>query len=85
MAISGVFVFFMQAGYSVLESGSVRFKNYKNVLIKNTLNACVGGIVWWLWGYGLAFGSEKKGGFVGNKYFFGYGLGEDKKYMDWFF
>lgn len=78
--VTGVFIFFMIVGYAVLESGTVRYKNFKNVLLKHCLNMCVGGVVWWLWGYGLAFGSERKGGFVGNKYFFGYGLAQDRKY-----
>lgn len=64
----------MQSGFSLRESGQVRYKNFKNVLLKNVLNACVGGIVWWLWGYGIGFGSREKGGFIGDKYFFGAGL-----------
>jgi len=47
-------VFLMQAGFAMLEAGSVRVKNVRNVLLKNTLDACVGALVWYLWGYGLA-------------------------------
>ena len=51
-------VFFMQAGFAMLCAGSVRSKNTKNILIKNVLDACVGAIAWFLFGYGFAFGSR---------------------------
>ena len=41
------------------------------------MDACIGGLVWWAWGFGLAFG-DVNGGFIGTKYFFGAGLEEDK-------
>jgi Amt family ammonium transporter len=61
----GVIVFFMQTCFSLLESGSVRQKNYQNILLKNTIDFCATAIVWWAWGYGLARG-EVDGGFVGS-------------------
>ena len=48
-------VFFMQAGFGVLEAGSVRIKNTRNILLKNLLDACVGALIWWAWGYGAAY------------------------------
>ena len=50
----GSLVFFMQAGFGLLEAGSVRTKNTKNILLKNLLDACMGAIVWWAWGYAAA-------------------------------
>ena len=47
-------VFFMPAGFGLLEAGSVRTKNTKNILLKNLLDACIGAIVWWAWGYATA-------------------------------
>ena len=47
-------VFFMQCGFALLEAGTVRAKNTKNILLKNLLDACVGAIIWWGWGYSLA-------------------------------
>ena len=47
-------VFLMQCGFATLEAGSVRDKNVRNVLLKNALDACVGALVWYLWGYGLS-------------------------------
>jgi len=68
-------VFLMQAGFALLEAGSVRAKNTKNILLKNTLDACLGAILWWACGYAFAFapgnefigGKESDGGyFLGN-------------------
>ena len=50
----GALVFFMQAGFGLLEAGSVRTKNTKNILLKNLLDACMGAIVWWAWGFAAA-------------------------------
>ena len=50
----GALVFFMQAGFGMLEAGSVRTKNTINILLKNLLDGCIGAIVWWAWGYATA-------------------------------
>lgn len=55
----GTLVFLMQAGFAMLEVGSVRKKNSKNILVKNFLDACIGAIMWWAFGYAIAFGSDK--------------------------
>lgn len=66
----GAVVFFMQAGFALLEAGSVRAKNTKNILLKNLLDACLGAIIWWAWGYGASYGSDGGGdgwnGFIGS-------------------
>jgi len=54
-------VFFMQCGFALLEAGSVRAKNTKNILLKNVLDACLGGIIWWFIGYPLALGDPGSG------------------------
>lgn len=86
MLIAGVVVFLMQSGFALLESGTVRFKNYQNVLLKNCLDACIGGIVWWAFGYGIAYGEGN--GFFGEKFYFGIGFEEKEnnaQYGNWFF
>jgi len=62
LMILGAVVFFMQAGFALLEAGSVRAKNTKNILLKNLLDACLGAIIWWAWGYGASYGSDGEGG-----------------------
>ena len=42
---AGIIVFLMQAGFALLESGSVRFKNFQNILLKNCMDACLGGLI----------------------------------------
>lgn len=70
-------IFFMQAGFGMLESGMVRAKNAKNVILKNLFATAIGGLIFWIVGYGLAFGRpsspEKqhlRNGFVGTGNFF---------------
>merc|ERR1719454_380907 len=58
---TGVLVFLMQSGFALLESGTVRFKNYQNILLKNCLDACIGGVIFWLCGFGFAYGGDKGG------------------------
>lgn len=60
---SGYLVFLMQTGFAMLTAGSVRTKNVKNVLIKNVLDACVGVIAYWLFGFAFAYG-ETGNGFI---------------------
>ena len=42
VVLGGILVFFMQAGFALIESGSVRSKNTINVLMKNYMDACLG-------------------------------------------
>ena len=77
---SAYLVFFMQAGFAMLCAGSVRSKNTKNILIKNVLDACVGAIAWFLFGYGFAFGTTEgvaKSTFLGNGNFAMKGIESD--------
>ncbi len=67
--IAGVLVFFMQAGFGLLEAGFVRVKNTANILMKNVLDASLGAVVWWAVGFGFAFGGSQ-GGFIGGDSFF---------------
>jgi Amt family ammonium transporter len=66
--ISAMLVFFMQAGFAMLEVGSVRSKNAQNILLKNVLDVCVSGLCWILLGFGFAFG-ESAGNFIGGSKF----------------
>ncbi len=61
--ITAALVFFMQAGFALVEAGFTRSKNTTNILFKNLMDFCIGTIVFWLIGYGLMFGSGN--GFIG--------------------
>lgn len=61
VVVGGILVFFMQAGFALVESGSVRSKNTVNVLMKNYMDACLGGLIFWLFGFGLMFGLNQTG------------------------
>lgn len=61
-------VFFMQAGFALLESGASRAKNSVNVMMKNYTDVCIGSIVFWAIGYGLMFGVNRSG-FFGESHF----------------
>jgi Amt family ammonium transporter len=65
---TGALVFFMQAGFAMLEVGIVQKKNATNILFKNMLDASIAGFCWWFLGYGFAFGPDH-GGFIGNDFF----------------
>lgn len=66
--ISGFGVFFMQVGFAMLEVGSVREQNTADILVKNTLDACVSALIWYAVGFGFAFSAGHP--FWGNGLFF---------------
>lgn len=68
LVTASALVFFMQAGFALLESGMSRSKNALNVVMKNYMDVCLGTLVFWLLGYGFMFGSNPSG-FVGTDLF----------------
>ena len=56
--LSGILVFFMQAGFTLVESGFTRSKNAVNISMKNILDISVGTLSYWFIGYGLMYGSS---------------------------
>lgn len=69
ITVAAALVFFMQAGFALLESGMSRAKNAINVVMKNYTDACVGSIIFWLVGYGIMFGTNPTG-LYGSDHFF---------------
>lgn len=73
--VAGILVFFMQAGFAMVEAGSVQSKNALNIIFKNICDACIATIGFWLIGYGIAYG-DAKNGFIGTTH--GYALSDDQ-------
>ncbi len=56
-------VFFMQAGFAMVETGFTRAKNSVNILMKNLMDFCFGSIAFWAIGFGIMFGANPTGWF----------------------
>ena len=67
--IAAFLVFFMQAGFAMVESGFTRAKNASNIMMKNLMDFSFGSLAFWILGFGLMFGSSV-GGFFGIDSFF---------------
>ena len=67
--IAGVLVFFMQAGFALVEAGMTRAKNVVNIFAKNMTDAVVGILAFFATGWAFAFG-ESGGWFIGTSNFF---------------
>ncbi len=61
VVVAAALVFFMQAGFSMVESGLTRTKNSINVAIKNLTDLGVSMIVFWLFGFAFMFGNSRFG------------------------
>ena len=73
MVLSGILVFFMQAGFTLVESGMTRSKNAVNISMKNLLDICVGSLTYWIIGYSLMYGDTSHGWFFWSGLFQGEG------------
>lgn len=68
--IAFMLVFFMQAGFALLEAGSTRMKNAGHVAGRTVLTLGVAAISFWALGFGLGFGNDNGNGFMGLTGFF---------------
>ena len=56
--LGAVLVFFMQAGFAMVETGFTRAKNAGNIIMKNLLDFAIGTVVFWFIGFGLMFAGD---------------------------
>ena len=63
--IGAALVFFMQAGFAMVETGFTRAKNAGNIIMKNLMDFCIGTVVFIFLGFGLFLGEDALGGFIG--------------------
>ena len=73
--LAAALVFFMQAGFALLEAGFSRAKNAVNIIMKNVMDASAGALVFYCVGFGLMFGTSWNG-LVGTDGFFLTGTGD---------
>ena len=87
--VTTVFIFMMQLGFALVETGSVRAKNSKNILIKNLFDVAAGALAFWLVGFGLAYVHPDKKGFAGNDSNMfaasGFNTSEKNMYLIWIY
>jgi ammonium transporter, Amt family len=65
--IAAALVFWMQAGFAMVEAGFTRAKNAGNIMMKNLMDASMGAIIYWVLGFGLMFGATN--GLFGTSHF----------------
>jgi Amt family ammonium transporter len=85
LMITAFLVFFMQAGFAMVEAGFVRSKNTINILMKNILDGAIGSVAFWAVGWAFAYGVDSEGsagGFIGTHNFFLHGFND---YASWIF
>ncbi len=78
LLIAAVLVLFMQAGFALVESGFNSAKNTVNILFKNTMDLCIGMLLYFVIGYGLMYPGEGGNGWLSFGHFFIGGIGADE-------
>ncbi len=63
--IGAALVFFMQAGFAMVETGFTRAKNAGNILMKNLMDFCIGTVVFMLLGFSIMMAEDYLFGFIG--------------------
>ncbi|MCC3144241.1 ammonium transporter [Halanaerobium sp. Z-7514] len=66
--IAAFLVFFMQAGFAMVEAGFTRAKNAGNIIMKNMMDFAAGSLVYWAVGFAFMFGAGNA--FIGSSGFF---------------
>jgi Amt family ammonium transporter len=85
LVVAGALVFFMQAGFALVEGGFTRAKNMVNVLTKNFMDFCIAALAFFFFGYAIMYGTSL-GGFIGSDKFLLLGEFYDvSEARDWFF
>ncbi len=83
LIMAAALVFFMQAGFAMVEMGLTRAKNASNIIMKNLMDFCTGAIIFWAIGWALMYGSSVSGLFGSSQFFI---IGADSTlFRDWMF
>ncbi|QUH24575.1 ammonium transporter [Serpentinicella alkaliphila] len=65
VVLCAALVFFMQAGFCMVETGFTRAKNAGNIIMKNLMDFAIGSLIYWVVGFSIMFGVSA-GGFIGS-------------------
>ncbi|MFA5411278.1 MAG: ammonium transporter [Candidatus Omnitrophota bacterium] len=79
--LAAILVFFMQAGFAMVETGFTRAKNACNILMKNLMDFSFGTVAYWILGFGIMFGAGNA--FFGTSGFFLKDAGGTFASLDW--
>lgn len=83
LLMAGALVFFMHAGFSLVEAGLTRTKNTANILMKNAMTISLGILIYWAFGWAIMYGSSAFGLFGTDQFFL---TGADNAlWNSWFF
>ncbi len=83
LVLCAALVFFMQAGFAMVETGLTRAKNSGNILMKNLMDFSAGALVFWAFGWALMYGGTAAG-IIGTDQFFLSGA-DTALFRDWMF
>lgn len=73
--VAAALVFFMQAGFAMVETGLTRAKNAGNIIMKNMMDFSIGTILYWFFGFGIMFAGSNA--FIGGLDFLSQGAYSD--------
>jgi Amt family ammonium transporter len=79
--VAAALVFFMQAGFAMVETGFTRAKNAVNIMMKNLMDFALGSIAFWAIGFGLMFGATTTGWFGTSGFFLSGFTGEGTEWV----
>jgi ammonium transporter, Amt family len=79
--VAAALVFFMQAGFAMVETGFTRAKNAVNIMMKNLMDFSIGSIAFWAIGFGLMFGATTTGWFGTSGFFLSGFTGEGTEWI----
>lgn len=82
--IAAALVFFMQAGFKVLETGLVKAEHRTGIGIKNLMDWVAGSLAFFLIGFGFMFGTSA-GGIIGTDHFLGFNFADDFDFVFFIF
>jgi Amt family ammonium transporter len=83
LLLTGALVFFMKAGFALLEAGNVRKDQMEEAVVKNLLDTCITAIAWYFFGFSWMAGNG--GSFIGTGSYFGNNFLSTFSNAYWFF